>query len=273
MAFKKLISKNSEQIKICMPRLIPTLSSDVNDITANVKKYCSEVLEMLMYCSGNNDLNSFIPDVLKGLKNSNNIYDSVESLASCVFVQNVESPALAVTVPILLKGLKDSKTVTKRLACVIIDNMCKLIEHPKEILPFYTKLKTSLEFAVEVISDPEARNVCNRALNTLKSSCSVDENTNYNKSSTQISEMIKEQADNNKVQINNLNYLSVLVSNICNSHNFEKDEWVRVFSKCTEVNDSVNNIIDTIYDEIKKSFEVKEDVFEDTEEVKNLYQG
>ncbi len=94
-------------------------------------------MELILSCSGNNDLISFIPIVLKGLKDPNNIYDCVEALASCVFVQNVEAPALSITTPILLRGLTDKKTVTKRLACVIVDNMCKLIEHPKEILPFY----------------------------------------------------------------------------------------------------------------------------------------
>ena len=95
-------------------------------------------MELILSCSGNNDLTSFIPIVLKGLKDPNNIYDCVEALASCVFVQNVEAPALSITTPILLRGLTDKKTVTKRLACVIVDNMCKLIEHPKEILPFYS---------------------------------------------------------------------------------------------------------------------------------------
>ena len=95
----------------------------------------------------------------------------VEDLASCVFVKNVESPALSIITPILFRALNNKKTATKRKACIIIDNMCKLIEHPKEILPFYNRLKQSLEMCNETIADPEARNISNRALNTLKGCC------------------------------------------------------------------------------------------------------
>ena len=51
-----------------MPTLIPMISFDVNDINKGVKKNASEVLELILNCSGNNDLASFIPVVLKGLK-------------------------------------------------------------------------------------------------------------------------------------------------------------------------------------------------------------
>ena len=83
-----LVKKNPDQIKICMPTLVPLLASDVNDVNVNVKNVASEVLELVLHCSGNADLNTFIPIVLKGLKDPSIIYDAVESLASCVFVQN-----------------------------------------------------------------------------------------------------------------------------------------------------------------------------------------
>ena len=51
--------------------------------------------------------------------------------------------------------------------------MCQLIEHPKEILPFYSVLCKNLSNLSETISDPEARKVSARALNTLKVLCEV----------------------------------------------------------------------------------------------------
>ena len=56
-------------------------------------------------CNDNHDLDPFIPVVLDSLINLEKIPDSIEQLAGCVFVQNVEA-ALAVTVPILNRGLK-----------------------------------------------------------------------------------------------------------------------------------------------------------------------
>ncbi len=45
--------------------------------------------------------------------------------------QAVEAPALAVMVPLLLRGVKDEQpTPIKRKACVIITNMSKLVSSP-----------------------------------------------------------------------------------------------------------------------------------------------
>ena len=275
LALETLINKNSDQIKIRMPKLIPIISFDVNAVSSKVKENSSRVLELLLNCSGNSDLKSFIPIVLKGLKSPESIYDCVESLASCVFVQNVEAPALAVTVPILLRGLRDTKTVTRRLSCVIIDNMCKLIEHPKEILPFYKSLKEVLIYATETISDPEARKVSDRALNTLKASCSVNEELVFNKEYDDFMNLISKEFTDNSVEVNNIRYLSVLTTNLCNSHYFERSEWDRIFKKCIKDIDQeiLEKVINSVYEYALKSFEIKEDVFEDTEEGKNLYQG
>merc|ERR1719201_2111589 len=96
------------------------------------------------------------------------IGDVVEKSASVVFVQAVETPALAVAVPIVTRGLKDKKEPTKRKACVIIDNMVKLVPDPREVLPFLEKLLPLLKKACDEISDPEARGMAERALSTLQ---------------------------------------------------------------------------------------------------------
>ena len=176
-----IVNNYEAQIKITMPKLIPIVANDVNNVNPNVKKEANNVLEKFLGCSGNNDLSVFIPSVLIGLKDTRTIEKSVEDLASCVFVQNVEAPALSIITPILLRALNDKKTATKRKACIIIDNMCKLVEHPKEILPFYNSLKKLLETGNEIISDPEARKVNNKALNTLKGCCNDNENISYEK--------------------------------------------------------------------------------------------
>ena len=72
-------------------KLVPFVTTFINDVIQNIKQYSSSVLDKLLKCSGNMDLDSFIPIVLKGIKDHNLTYDAVESLASCVFVQNVEA--------------------------------------------------------------------------------------------------------------------------------------------------------------------------------------
>ena len=263
LALKTLVIKNPVQIKISMPKLIPIISYDINDSGINVRKYASEVLELFLGCSGNDDLKQFIPVVLRGLKQPDQIYSCVEELASCVFVQNVESPALAITVPILLRGLRDKNTATKRLSCVIVDNMCQLIEHPKEILPFYGILKKNLELLTETISDPEARKVSARALNTLKGSCSGSENISFMKTSEDFSKLISANPEN-------IQYLCILITNLCNSGYLEESVWKDIFNN---YGPEANSSLESTLKYAKDLFVVKGDDFEDTEEGKDLYRG
>ena len=55
----------------------------------------------------------------------------------------------------------------KRKCCIIIENMCKLVEKPREVRPLMPKVKPLLEKEKEGISDPEARAVCERAYQEL----------------------------------------------------------------------------------------------------------
>ena len=296
LALEALIQKNPTQIKICMPYLIPIVSSDVHDVSPNVKQNSVKVLELLLKCSGNGDLDVFIPVVLKGIVSTSTIGDAVEALASCVFVQNVEAPALAVAYPILTRGLNDPKTATKRKACVIIDNMCQLIEHPKEILPFYKKLKEMLDRCNDMIADPEARNVSNRALNTLKSCC-VDENAVFYKTPNEFNELLLNEFLKEGVNFDSnageesplvappvpssecngspVEYLSYLVTNMCNSNYFDEACWNNIFSAKSGVDNQevLRKVQSIVYTYAKETFVVKEDIYKDTEEGKNLYQG
>ena len=269
-----IVNNYESQIKITMPKLIPIVANDVNNVNPNVKKEANNVLEKFLGCSGNNDLSIFIPSVLIGLKDTTTIEKSVEDLASCVFVQNVEAPALSIITPILLRALNDKKTATKRKACIIIDNMCKLVEHPKEILPFYGRLKSLLETCNDTISDPEARKVSNKALNTLKGCCNDNEDITYEKTSEDLkSELDKHLPENHTIE--NTVYLSGILTNLYNTAVMEQDVWNSTIEKYLFTTDTelMTTIKSNIFTYFVNSIKVKEDVFEDIEEGKDLYKG
>ena len=50
----------------------------------------------------------------------------------------------------------------------IVDNMCKLVEDPAEVLPLMPRLEPLVKNATEKISDPEARGVAEKAYKTLQ---------------------------------------------------------------------------------------------------------
>ncbi len=164
--FAHLAEKAPKAIGRCLIELIPAINALMWDIKKEVKAAACKAMEACIATNGNKDLDPFLPVVMECIEKSN-VAESVEQLAGCVFVQNVETPALAVMQPVLLRGLNLPKEEIKRKCCVIIDNMCKLVEDPKEVLPLVPILQPILEKNAEAISDPEARSVCERALTTM----------------------------------------------------------------------------------------------------------
>ena len=61
----------------------------------------------------------------------------MEELAGCVFVQNVEAPHLSVMTPVLWRGLNHKSETVQRRCCVIVDNMCKLVDDPRQGAPLF----------------------------------------------------------------------------------------------------------------------------------------
>jgi len=152
--------------------LLVSLVSPVADLTCDLKKEVKaaaiECMMAICSCTGNKDLEPFLPSVVEAAQSISNTHKCVERLAGCIFVQNVETPALAAMLPVLSRGLCDRSEEVKRTCCLIVDNMCKVVEDPAEVVPVMPRLKPLVTAAVEKLSDPEARSVAEKALNTLQ---------------------------------------------------------------------------------------------------------
>jgi elongation factor 3 len=142
--------------------LIPLVSGLIWDAKKDVKAAAVTALESICYCSGNDDIAVFVPQLSEAIQNPELVPETVEGLAGCVFVQEVEAAALAITTPVLLRGL-NGKTDVKRKCCIIIENMCKLVNDSREVAPLLKDVKPQMELQKEGISDPEARSVAERA--------------------------------------------------------------------------------------------------------------
>merc|ERR1719183_50616 len=107
------------------------LISPVADLTCDIKKEVKaaalDCMSAIAGCTGNKDLEPFLPSVVDAASSITNTHNCVERLAGCVFVQNVETPALAVMMPVLTRGLNDKAEEIRRTCCQIVDNMCKVV--------------------------------------------------------------------------------------------------------------------------------------------------
>jgi len=167
-----ILKSFAERCPLSMGREIEDLVFPVTalmtDIKASVAKLAKEVMTTLCGVCGNKDLEPFIPVVVKANENVKNVPECVEKLAGCIFVQNVEAPALAVMIPVLWRGLNDKSESTKRRCCVIVDNMCKLIDDPREGSPLMAEIHPLIVKCTETIADPEAREKAEETLVTVE---------------------------------------------------------------------------------------------------------
>ena len=147
--------------------LIGLVADLMNDIKKEVRTAASSAMTAICGTTGNKDIEPFIPTVIRANADIKSVPECVEALAGCIFVQNVEGPVLAVTTPVLQRGLNERDEQVKRKCCVILDNMCKLVEDPKEVLPLMPRLQPLLKKTAEAMSDPEARAMAERAYATL----------------------------------------------------------------------------------------------------------
>merc|ERR1712054_577786 len=143
------------------------LSVLMNDLKKDVKEKAKTAMTVVTGCSGNKDLEKFGACIVKAQEAAKNVPECVEELAGCIFVQNVEAPALAVLTPVLVRSLNERNEQTKRRCCVIIDNMCKLVDDPREGTPLLAEVRHLTLKAAEAMSDPDAREMAEKANHSM----------------------------------------------------------------------------------------------------------
>jgi len=159
--------KFPESLALEIEWLVHPLSILMNDIKKDVKDSAKNAMTAVTSCSGNQDLQKFSATIVKAQEAAKNVPECVEELAGCIFVQNVEAPALAVITPVLVRGLNERSEQTKRRCCVIIDNMCKLVDDPREGTPLLAEVRHLTLKAAEAMSDPDAREVAEKANHSM----------------------------------------------------------------------------------------------------------
>merc|ERR1719463_1021626 len=132
--------------------LVHPLSVLMNDLKKDVKENAKKAMTAVTGCSGNKDLEKFGACIVKAQEAAKNVPDCVEELAGCIFVQNVEAPALAVLTPVLVRCLNERSEATKRRCCVIIDD-------PREGTPLLAEVRQLTQKAADAMSDPDCREV------------------------------------------------------------------------------------------------------------------
>jgi len=156
------------QVAVALPSIVPPVMDALGNARQQVKDAAVAAMTACMMTASNRDIEPFIPVLIDCMQNPVNVPDCVHKLAGTTFVQTVEAPTLSIMAPLLTRGLRqDQATAIKRKACLIVDNMSKLVENPLDAAPFLPKLLPLMDKVANEVADPECRGVAQRAHATL----------------------------------------------------------------------------------------------------------
>merc|ERR1712151_699140 len=254
-----------------MGKLVSPVADMTCDIKKEVKAAAIECMTAICACTGNKDLAPFLPSVVEAASSIGNTHKCVERLAGCIFVQNVETPALAVMLPVLSRGLNDKSEEVKRTCCQIVDNMCKVVEDPAAVLPVLPKLEPLVKAATEKISDPEARGMAERALKTLQKSAQGAETKDI-KASDAIEifkEALGDQLADDEVNKAILVHVGSLAATATNMRSFDSEAW----KSGVGIVAPFSTVVDDVRAKLEIASKPKEEIEEEDTEGVDLYKG
>jgi len=156
-----------KQLGIALPEVVPELTACMWDTKKQIKVASTAAMKEALKVIGNKDIEHMTEKILIAISKPKEVPEIMHQMAGVTFVQSVESPALAMVVPLLLRGLREKTIATKRQSAVIINNMSKLVDNPLDAAPFLPLLLPALETNASSIADPEARGVTEKAVEQL----------------------------------------------------------------------------------------------------------
>ena len=115
----------------------------------------------------NKDIEPFVINLVDTMKDRNLTEDTIYRLLGIVFVQNVDSSALSVMVPLMLVGFRQNKSIIRRMCGRVVSNMVKLVEDPLDAAPFLDDLIPKIKESRDTVSRPEVRDVLSQTYEEL----------------------------------------------------------------------------------------------------------
>lgn len=246
----------------------------MNDIKKSVAAKAKKCLEIMCYTCGNKDLigsdpdaivfsKSFIPTIIKANESLKNVEACVEELAGCVFVQNVEAPHLSVITPVLWRGLNHKSETVQRRCCVIVDNMCKLVDDPREGQPLFPVIMPLVKKRADEISDPDSREMAEKTVATIEKL-----HAHGPKPELQIRDLIGKYGDMMKVPGHAWDYLQGNSYQMSKANNYNLSAWKELLGPWTN-----EDACAKIMNEMSQAGTAVVDDFIDDDPSPDLYKG
>lgn len=156
-----------KQVCQLLPLLVPGVTNQVWDTKAQVAKAAGSCLLAICKVNTNPDIRPAISSVVKAVCKPSETNKAVEDLMGTTFVVTVDAPSLSILCPVLSRALKEKLAIHKRAACIVINNMSKLVSTPADVAPFGPLLVPELKRMAQSVQFEEIRDEALKALASL----------------------------------------------------------------------------------------------------------
>lgn len=155
------------QLSACLPTIVPPLALRAKDSHPDVANTAKQALERVGGVVANPEIQSHIHTLIEAICDpANRTKIALEHLLGIRFVHTIDAPSLALIMPLLVRGLRERSTDTKKKAAKIVGSMSSLITTPQDMLPYIDQLLEPLKMSL-VDPIPEVRAISARALGEL----------------------------------------------------------------------------------------------------------
>jgi hypothetical protein len=154
------------QLSLCLPQIVPRLAKLTLDIEGDVGAAARDALSRIGAVIRNPDLQAVVPLLLNAIAEPDDATaPALAALLAIRFVHRIDAPSLSVVMPLLMAGMNQRDTKSKRAAVQIAGNMTVLAD-AADLEPYVAGL---LPMVRELLFDavPDARAAAARALGQL----------------------------------------------------------------------------------------------------------
>ena len=156
-----------KQLSTCLPAIVPKLITVLADPHPKVHLAAECALEEVGSTIRNPEVQQLVPNILSAIAYpSKNTVSCLEKLLESRFQNTIDPPSLALIVPVVHHGLKDRTGENKKRAARIVQNLCKLVNDPKDMNPYIHLLLPELKKGI-VDTLPDVRAQASKALSGL----------------------------------------------------------------------------------------------------------
>lgn len=234
LCLSKFNTSAPKQLGDALPEVIPEVTACMWDTKKQVKAAATVCMQSALQVIGNKDIEHMTDKILVAISKPKEVPEIMHKMAGVTFVQSVESPALAMVVPLLLRGLREKSIATKRQSAVIINNMSKLVDNPMDAAPFLPLLLPALTQNAESIADPEAREVTERAVAQLQrlkglADKQLSVRGDISKLEGEFIKQFGEPGDDASLDLV-IKYASIIATTMMDLHLMEDMQWIKLVS-------------------------------------------